>query len=93
MNQKVPLMLKNDFLADNQIEINLMYAYNYSESILITSPKNGRRDISLSFYRLTYDPNKRACFIDYKIREVKFTNRREVARFIRTMHKVIKSGT
>ena len=92
MNANIPLVLRNDWLEENQIEIRLMYAYDYNESILISSPKNRKKDIPLTFYRLTYDPNERVCLLNYKIREVTLANRREVKRFIATMNKVIEDS-
>lgn len=84
-------MLKNEWLAENKIELKLIYEYDFNQSMLISSPKSGHKDIPLSFYRLSYDPTDKTFYIDRKLKEVTFPNRKEIKRFLSTVHTVVNT--
>lgn len=79
------LILENEWLEENQVEMNLIYEYDYNQSMLISSEKYGNYDIQVSFYRLQYDAIADGFFIKSKIKDVTFKNRREIKRFIETI--------
>ena len=46
------LILRNDWLEENQVELSLIYEYDSDQSMLISSKKNKKYNIQVSFYRL-----------------------------------------